>query len=983
MTNDGTITLGADETINSLISTGTLEGTDYTLTASTYVLNDGSTIIANLGEGIMTTEGAVALHGSSDAATVNINSGTLTLGSSQRINNNAAVTVTGSLILNGNETIDSLNGSGTVSLETGSLTLGRGEFTGVLEGAGSSSSLIKNTTGILVLSGNNTYTGITQINEGEITLSGSLASPTITIAQGSTLTDSSGGLASTATVTNSGTLALGAEETISSLTNSGTISGSYTLAASTYSLTDGAAVYSNLGTGILNTNGDVALYGECAASTITVAENSNLHLWGEQLLLSSAAVNLNGSLTLEGGDQTISTLNGSGTVYANIYKFIVSGGGDFNGQIKASGTQVTSSGGALNLIDNEIEIDEIQVSSGASFNLNKSRTATNTVTVLEDSTLALANESSLDNAGDVIVQNGANLTIEGGSNFITEGNITVEGSGTLDLDGDSTLSAAHIITDANSVITVANSEKLSYTTLGGSGTVDTGTNTFTNTATVTGFINFTGEGDAVFVNKGTVHPGNSPGLQQYNMSYIEQGTLHIDIGGTTPITEYGQVRVNGTYSIDPDSDTLLDLRSYGGFVPQYGQRFQIIGDSDGNSMELIGTYKNVIVDDTPSAALVLDMSTGKLIATGLNFATDTYKDLGGSNDNSRAAANALFSVAQVGRAQIRTATTVGQLAGQILNGNDTPLNNLAHYTPDYYGGMAELAFMGDRALIRNVWNKLSPFANRATDAKAHMSAFVGQMHSSARGADAVGLKRNDFFAGSDFTNGENFSLGATVSGITGQMDAALGKSKAQGGAALGYMRIGFAHDFTALLSGAYSHQTHQISRTTLNGIASGSTQTHTYTGSLGLQYRGFDLGRVKLSPRTQLVYSHAYVGAFNEEGTIDALHNDGYSADLVTGELGFSAIYPTTFFKRSLNLEFLSGVERVIASDKTNMNLNVISIPTINYPMGFAKRKKTRYNFGLNLAYNLFERTYLDFSYETTSGGRLDHKVQIDLRVDL
>ena len=79
LTNAGTVTLGANDTIASFTNNaGTLNGTGKTLTATTYALNDGSVINANLGTGTMTNNGTVALNGTSDAATVNIASGTTT-----------------------------------------------------------------------------------------------------------------------------------------------------------------------------------------------------------------------------------------------------------------------------------------------------------------------------------------------------------------------------------------------------------------------------------------------------------------------------------------------------------------------------------------------------------------------------------------------------------------------------------------------------------------------------------------------------------------------------------------------------------------------------------------------------------------------------------------------------------------------------------------------------------------------------------------
>jgi autotransporter-associated beta strand protein len=71
-----------------------------------------------------------------------------------------------------NETIGTLNGSGKVGLGSGMLTVGSGNFTGIIEdgafAVGTGGSLIKNTAGTLILSGRNTYTGYTAVTAGTL-----------------------------------------------------------------------------------------------------------------------------------------------------------------------------------------------------------------------------------------------------------------------------------------------------------------------------------------------------------------------------------------------------------------------------------------------------------------------------------------------------------------------------------------------------------------------------------------------------------------------------------------------------------------------------------------------------------------------------------------------------------------------------------------------------------------------------------------------
>ena len=116
------------------------------------------------------------------------------LGTSDQIADTATVTVnsTGSTITgptkfagfelrNNSDTIGALFGNGTVGLGSGTLTVGAGNFSGVVgDGTfGPGGTLVKNTIGTLTLSGANTYTGNTFINNGTLILDGSVQSPNV------------------------------------------------------------------------------------------------------------------------------------------------------------------------------------------------------------------------------------------------------------------------------------------------------------------------------------------------------------------------------------------------------------------------------------------------------------------------------------------------------------------------------------------------------------------------------------------------------------------------------------------------------------------------------------------------------------------------------------------------------------------------------------------------------------------------------------
>ena len=220
---NGALTIGGSSalTLNGGISgTGSLlKKGPSTLTlngANTYSggtgLNAGQLILGNnaaLGTGALNVGGAAQLDGSTDLQLANaINlGGPLTLAGSHDLALNGVVSGTGSLEKNGNGALlltgantysggTTLNG-GTTTGNTSSLqgaiannaTLtfeqaADGTYTGNLTGAGV---LNKTGTGELLLSGNNTFTGNTNVNAGSLLVNGTLNSATVQVANGATL----------------------------------------------------------------------------------------------------------------------------------------------------------------------------------------------------------------------------------------------------------------------------------------------------------------------------------------------------------------------------------------------------------------------------------------------------------------------------------------------------------------------------------------------------------------------------------------------------------------------------------------------------------------------------------------------------------------------------------------------------------------------------------------------------------------------------
>ncbi|MCU1328686.1 MAG: Extracellular serine protease precursor, partial [Bryobacterales bacterium] len=152
-------------TLNTGGGTFDTNGNNNTLTGNI----SGSGGLVKVGTGNLTLFNPTTYTGSTT-----INGGTLSLGDTQALSTQTAVTVgaNSALVLNNfSQSIGSLAGSGSVSLGTANLTTGNDNtsttFSGSLFGSGG---LVKAGNGTLTLTGSNTYTGNTTINGGTLAL---------------------------------------------------------------------------------------------------------------------------------------------------------------------------------------------------------------------------------------------------------------------------------------------------------------------------------------------------------------------------------------------------------------------------------------------------------------------------------------------------------------------------------------------------------------------------------------------------------------------------------------------------------------------------------------------------------------------------------------------------------------------------------------------------------------------------------------------
>jgi autotransporter-associated beta strand protein len=149
----------------------------------------GAGTLAKMGAGVLTLSGPGTYTGATS-----VNAGTLQAGAANVFSQASAYTISSGAVLNlanFSNSIGSLAGSGNVTLGSAALTTGNDGTSTTFSGAiGGTGGLTKVGGGALTLSGASTYTGATNINAGVLNVTGSIASQTLTVNSGGTLSGS-------------------------------------------------------------------------------------------------------------------------------------------------------------------------------------------------------------------------------------------------------------------------------------------------------------------------------------------------------------------------------------------------------------------------------------------------------------------------------------------------------------------------------------------------------------------------------------------------------------------------------------------------------------------------------------------------------------------------------------------------------------------------------------------------------------------------
>ena len=449
---DAVNTISGQLTINA--GTVRLNGAGDTFGASTQAIRIGGGASIDL-NGVSTTVGSVGEEGTSDSGTINLGAGTLTISGSATTFQNS-ISGSGGLIHSGSGTLNLFGtqtyaGTTTVSagkissgvaLASSGITVSGGTFETSAADIVANTSAVNMSSGTYALGGNDTVASLTisggllstangstltaatyALNGG--TVSANLGAGTVNASSGTTLLSGtsaavnvnvSGGLLSlvsadrlangAAVAVSSGELAVGANDTVGSLsTTGGTVSGAGTLTAATYAL-NGGTVSSNLGAGTVTaSSGTTSLNGTSAAANVNVS-GGTLNTSGANKLADGAAVAVSSGTLGVGGSDTVGSLAASGTGVVTV----------------ATGTTLTANGNS-------------SITGSA-------RATGGTVAVANNSLLTLAN-SSTTTTSDLSIGSGSTLAGTGGtsgqikgSGLLSPGNSPgILTSGSVDLTG--------------------------------------------------------------------------------------------------------------------------------------------------------------------------------------------------------------------------------------------------------------------------------------------------------------------------------------------------------------------------------------------------------------------------------------------------------------------------------------------------------------------------------------------------------------------
>ncbi|GFZ92994.1 autotransporter-associated beta strand repeat-containing protein [Dyella caseinilytica] len=537
----------------------------------------GSGSLSQSGSGTLTLTSAETYTGSTA-----VGAGKLALSGNGSIANSSGVSVANGATFDisaatSGASIASLNGNGSVNLgnQTLALTQANGNFSGVISGSGS----ITLVNGNQVLSGANTYTGVTTIDSSAtLTLAGSLASSS-SIDHGTLDVAASATGVSIRNLSGDGVVVLGSMLTMGGGSFAGTIAGTGGLVVSGSNTTlAGTNTYSG-GTTIDN-------------GTLSVSSDANLGAANGALSLSGGTLNVTGN-TFTGTARAITLGSNGGTLdiadSTNTFTLgqSLSGGGALG---KSGAGTVVLTGNNSYDGGTTISAGTLQIGNGGTAGAVTGNVANNGTLVFDRSD-AVSFEGVISGSGSLTKQGAGTLTLMGANSYA---GITIINAGTLQIGNGSTSGSidgnvndnAAMVFDRGDAVTfsgaIVGSGSLSQNGTGtlvldgmssaftGTTTVQNGTLEVGDAATPSAFL-----GGNVVVNGGATLRGH--GIIGGNVSNAGTVWAGGSIGTLTVEGNYTQT-ANGTLEVEATPNGQASLLSVGGTAHLAGSAL-VLADS--------------------------------------------------------------------------------------------------------------------------------------------------------------------------------------------------------------------------------------------------------------------------------------------------------------------------------------------------------------------------------------------------------------------
>ncbi|WP_407051591.1 autotransporter-associated beta strand repeat-containing protein [Methyloraptor flagellatus] len=459
----GSLTLSGSSYLNFGSGTGTfnLSGGSFTVGGTNGIRGtgafnfDGGTLVAGAG---LTTSNAMTIN-AGKTATINTNGNTATLSGVLSGSGALTKTGTGSLILSGTNTY-----SGGTTISAGTLQLGAGGTTGMVPGdITDNGDLAFNRSDDLTYSAIVSGTGsLTQAGSGILTLSGA---------------NTFGG----GVIVSAGTLSVGSDGVMGASTGAVTLAGGGILSPSA-AFSSGRAVHFGTGGGTI----DIAS-GNDLTLTGTLDGSGGLTKSGAGTLILSGAASYTGATTISAGSVQIngtsfsSDIANSGTLFFGsdlTYAGTLSGTGTVTkngtGTLILSGTN-TYSGGTT------ISAGTVQIAADAALGSGSLTLSGGTLT--STATFSSSRDATLSSGSTISVATGTVLTLTGVLGGT--GGLTASGAGTLVLSGTNTYTGGTTISAGTLQIASNTALGSGALSLGGGTLSTTGTFTFNRNVTLT------------------------------------------------------------------------------------------------------------------------------------------------------------------------------------------------------------------------------------------------------------------------------------------------------------------------------------------------------------------------------------------------------------------------------------------------------------------------------------------------------------------